>query len=134
MKYFTMFELEYSPTAVMKGIKNEPTVLVEENLRALVEKVLDPLRAALGMPITVNSGYRNAELNRAVGGVWNSQHMKGQAADVTTGNIFDNRRLFIWAQEMGLPFDQLIIYENDKFVHISHVEGVNRNKVIDKNA
>ena len=134
MKYFTMFELEYSTTAVSKGIKNEPTVLVEENLRALVEKVLDPLRAALGMPITVNSGYRNAELNRAVGGMWNSQHMKGQAADVTTGNCFDNRRLFIWAQEMSLPFDQLIIYENDAFVHISHVEGVNRNEVIDKNA
>ena len=53
-----------------------------ENIEALVENVLDPLRERYGKPIVVNSGYRCAKHNKEVGGVANSQHVKGEAADI----------------------------------------------------
>ncbi len=80
-KYFTLAEMCASETAKAKGIKNQPTVTEVVNLCLLCTKVLDPLRKAMG-PITISSGYRCAALNKAVGGVSNSQHMKGQAADI----------------------------------------------------
>lgn len=54
----------------------------QENIRALVENVLDPARQQLGGPVTVNSGYRCAKHNRDVGGVSASQHLRGEAADI----------------------------------------------------
>jgi hypothetical protein len=53
-----------------------------ENIEALVENVLDPLRERYGKPIIVNSGYRCAKHNREVGGASGSQHMRGEAADI----------------------------------------------------
>ena len=53
-----------------------------ENIRALVEEVLDPVREVFGGPIVVNSGYRCERHNRDVGGVRNSQHLRGEAADI----------------------------------------------------
>ena len=55
---------------------------VPENVKALVENVLDPLREKYGKPIKVNSGYRCPKHNLAVGGATQSQHMKGEAADI----------------------------------------------------
>ena len=77
-------------------------------LKALVEKILDPLREAWGRPIFVNSGYRSPALNKAVGGVATSHHLRGMAADITTGNATDNRRLYQLAQKLNLPYTQLI--------------------------
>ena len=54
-----------------------------ENIKALVANVLDPAREKLGKPITVNSGYRCRHHNEAVGGAVKSQHMAGEAADIT---------------------------------------------------
>ena len=82
MKYFTLKELTRSTTATAKGIDNTPTPEVEKNLTLLVENVLDPLREIYGKPITVNSGYRCPELNKAVGGSKTSDHVKGFAADI----------------------------------------------------
>ena len=56
--------------------------LARANIEALVTEVLDPVRERLGRPIVVNSGYRCPKHNKEVGGVSNSQHMKGEAADV----------------------------------------------------
>ena len=82
MKYFTISELLKSDTATKHGIWNGATKEAEENLRSLVENVLDPLREAYGKPIRVTSGYRCPKLNRLVGGSPNSQHMRGEAADI----------------------------------------------------
>jgi len=79
MQYFTLEELTKSATARRKGIPNLPNGEQKENLVALVENVLDPLRKLWGAPIIVTSGFRCARLNRIVGGVAGSQHMKGQA-------------------------------------------------------
>ena len=107
-KYFTLAELTRSSTAQAMGVDNTPTPGAVENLNRLMEQTLDPLREAWGKPIYVNSGYRSAAVNKAVGGVATSHHLKGMAADITTGNSVDNRRLYQLAQDLMLPFTQLI--------------------------
>ena len=93
MKYFTIEELTRSTTARQRGIDNTPSQQVIDNLTALVNNVLDPLRQAWGKPIHVNSGYRCPALNKAVGGVPHSQHMLGEAADITAGSRDANCQL-----------------------------------------
>ena len=105
----------------------------EENLRALVEQVLDPAREKLGKPITVNSGFRCTKHNAAVGGVANSQHLRGEAADVCCE---DNERLAEIIEENG-RFDQLIRYKRPngsiRFVHVSWKRnGMNRKMKLNK--
>lgn len=122
MKYFTIEELCRSTTANRLDIDNTPDKEVVENLTALVDNILDPLRERFGHPTMVTSGYRCKILNRAVGGADSSQHTKGQAADISAVNTADNARLYdIILNE--LPFDQLIWEKgNDRFpawVHVS---------------
>ncbi len=119
MKHFTIAELSASATARRLGIDNTPPAAVVANLNKLVDHVLDPLREAWGGPITVNSGYRCPELNRAVGGVANSQHLTGLAADITVGSPAENRRLWRLATGRKLPFDQLIDERDMAWIHIS---------------
>ena len=122
MKYFTIKELTKSSTAEAKGIDNTPTQEVERNLTALVDNVLDPLRAIYGKPITVNSGYRCPELNKAVGGSATSDHVKGFAADITCSNKKENAILFDIIKN-NLIFDQLIWEKGNNeypdWVHVS---------------
>lgn len=81
--------------------------------------VLDPAREKLGMPIRMNSGYRCIKHNVEVGGVERSQHLRGEAADITCA---DNARLALILEELG-NYDQLIRYENAdgsiRFIHVS---------------
>lgn len=125
MKYFTISELCKSNTATSRGIDNTPTQSIVSNLTNLVTKILDPLREQYGKPITVNSGYRSPRLNEAVGGSSTSQHVYGQAADITGGSVTENKKLFNLIVSMGLPFDQLINENNYKWVHVSY-SGKNR--------
>lgn len=120
MKYFTIEELCRSDTAQRLGLPNRPTAKATENLTALVDHVLDPLREEWGRPIIVNSGYRCKALNKAVGGVANSQHLLGEAADITAGSRQFNRLLFQLIQDLGLPFDQLIDESGMSWIHVSY--------------
>ena len=136
-KNFTLEELRDSATAKKLGIVNAPGVDEVCNLCALVHHVLQPLRDAMGEPIKIGSGYRCPQLNRAVGGVGNSQHLTGQAADLCIdGDIQKGRKWFNYIKN-HLPFDQLIWEHNSKgtyWVHVSFVYpdfGKNRHKVID---
>lgn len=119
MKYFSIVELCRSRVAERKKIKNEPTKEIEKNLEALVENVLDPLREAWGRPIHVNSGYRCAELNKAVGGSPTSHHLWGMAADITAGDTIANIKLFNLVLKLGLPFTQLIDEQHYTWLHVS---------------
>lgn len=119
MKYFSFQEFEWSETAYRHGIDNTLPDKLKGNVAALVDKVLDPLREAWGKPITVTSGYRCAALNKAVGGSATSHHCKGMAADISTGNKVENRRLFQLIIDLGLPFTQLIDEKNFSWVHVS---------------
>jgi hypothetical protein len=107
------------------------------NLVYLAAYVLEPLRVAMDEPIKIGSGFRCQALNKAVGGVYNSQHLKGQAADLCIdGDIQKGRKWFEYIKK-NLPFDQLIWEHNSKgtyWVHVSFVFpdfGKNRRQVID---
>lgn len=129
MKHFTLNELTRSATAAKQGIDNTPDATVVRNLTSLVDNVLDPLRERFGKAIFVNCGYRCATLNAAVGGAKNSQHLYGEAADITAKNQADNAELFRIIKDT-LPFDQLIWEKgNDRFpawVHVSYVREQRR--------
>ena len=135
--HFTIEELYASETAKRLGIDNKPSVQKMINLVYLAANVLEPLRVAMGEPVKINSGYRCEKLNKAVGGVYNSQHLKGQAADICIdGDMTKGRRWFNYIRD-HLPFDQLI-WEHDKsgtyWIHVSFVYpdfGKNRRQVID---
>ena len=120
MKYFTIEELTRSTTARLRGINNTPSQQVIDNLTALVDNVLDPLRQAWGKPIKVNSGYRCRALNKAVGGVPASQHLLGQAADITGGSQEANRELYSLLKRLNLPVDQAINEYDFRWLHISY--------------
>ena len=131
MKHFTIEELSRSDKAKRMGMSNVPPKEQEENLVALVDSVLDPLREAYGNPIYVNSGYRSPGLNELIKGTKNSQHTKGEAADITTGSTTDNEKLFNMIIELQLPFDQLINENNFSWLHVSHKsKGRNRKQIL----
>ena len=132
MKYFSIQELTKSATAARKGIDNSPSTQVVQNLTALIEMVLDPLREAYGKPIIVTSGYRCEKLNKAVGGAANSQHVKGEAADIrcVSDSRAENKRLFDLIVASGLPFDQLIDEYGYDWVHVSFRDGANRRQIL----
>ena len=130
-KNFTLEELTKSATAVKHGISNAPTEAVKKNLTALCEKVLQPLRDAWGKPLIVNCGYRSPAVNAALTADYkkqgkniyvapNSQHCVGEAADITTGNKADNKKLFDLCIKLKLPYDQIIDEYGYKWIHISY--------------
>ena len=129
MKYFTIDELSRSDTARRMGINNTPTDDIIDSLSDLVENVLDPAREKLGEPITINSGYRCFKLNKAVGGVPTSQHTTGEAADLTTGDREENRRLFEIIRD-NLQFDQLINEHDYDWIHVSYRNIGNRMQIL----
>lgn len=129
MKYFTLKELTKSSTAERLKIDNTPSAAVVKNLTALVDKVLDPLRELYGKPIYISSGYRCPRLNKAVGGVANSQHLTGQAVDINQGSFEENRRVFTYIEEY-CDFDQLLWENGGQWVHVSlRADGKNRRQV-----
>lgn len=131
MNFFSISELIKSDTAIAKKIWNGATVDQEENLRALVEEILDPLRLFYGKPIKISSGFRNASVNKAVGGVSNSQHLRGEAADIDTGSRLENQHLARLIVQLKLPFDQLIDEANYAWVHVSYKkDGGNRGQIL----
>lgn len=103
IKYFTLAELLNSSTAKRLNIDNTPTFDVVDNLNRLAS-YLDDIRTKYGKPITVTSGFRSIALNKAVGGVANSQHTKGLAADLV---CTDMEKLVSIIRETG-EYDQLI--------------------------
>lgn len=93
-EHFVLSEFTKSNTARRLNIANIPSNEVIENLRYGCAHILEPLRAKVGIPIKINSGYRCEHLNRAVGGVQNSYHLKGCAADIHLDNNNDAEILF----------------------------------------
>lgn len=129
MRFFTFAELCKSDTATKHGIANVPSLQERENLMALVENVLDPLRESLGRPIIVTSGYRSAALNKVTRGAANSQHTRGEAVDIVVSGL---RPLQICQTVLAneIPFDQMID-EFSRWVHISfRSDGKNRGQYL----
>jgi zinc D-Ala-D-Ala carboxypeptidase len=97
---------------------------VRANLSTLARMLLEPLRAMLGVPIRVTSGYRPPDRNAAVGGSETSQHMDGTAADISPVglSLAEVARRIDAAERAGVmpPYGQLIYYPyTTGHVHIS---------------
>ena len=133
VSYFTIPELTSSATAQREGIDNCPPKCAYHLLHVLVDQLLDPIREAWGEPIVVSSGYRCKELNALVGGVKNSHHMLGCAADLIAGNKADHRRLFKLIQQMQqegkIRFTQLI-WGGAKGAPLATTEGLSSQRSV----
>lgn len=93
-EFFTLEEFTRSSTAKRLKIDNTPSDEVIRNIEYGVQMVLDPLRRMLQTHITITSGYRCSALNKAVGGVSNSWHTKGNAADIRVKNEEEAKAIF----------------------------------------
>jgi hypothetical protein len=122
-KNFSLQELTDSSTAIKLGIDNNPTPEQLQCLQDLVDCVLQPVRNQFGT-VTITSGLRVPELNKAVGGSTTSDHCKGQAADFEVAGI-DNKVVAMWIAD-NLNYDQLILeyYDdgvtNSGWIHCSY--------------
>ena len=132
IKYFTLSEFINSTTAKRLGIDNTPTFEVVDNLNKLAD-YLDVIREKVGKPILISSGFRCPVLNKAVGGVSNSQHLKGLAADLICADMESLEKVL---RETG-GFDQLIKehrkgFPNSFWFHVSVCarNGKPRNQII----
>jgi hypothetical protein len=106
-KNFSLAEFTKSQAGDRLGIDNTPSGKHLENLKHLVTNIIQPLREKLNRPITINSGYRGPELNKAVGGVATSQHCLGEAADLECPGM-SNPDLAKFIKD-HFEFDQLIL-------------------------
>lgn len=114
---FYLEEFQRSQTAARMG---RPIFIPPEfqpNVQRLVDDVMQPVRAFIGKPIQILSGYRPPWLNAAVGGARNSQHLTANACDfVVSGlSVADVCRAVV---NSGVPFDQLI-HEFGEWCHVS---------------
>lgn len=125
---FTFEELTYSRIAIEHGLENVPAPLAFQSLKNLATYLLQPLRDRYGSAIAITSGYRNETVNLLAGGVKNSQHTKGEAADCYIAE--GPEKLLEILKASGLDFDQAILYRRKKFLHLSYRERFNRRQVL----
>lgn len=131
MKYFILAEFLYSDTANKHQVANIPCdeelLAVLNNINALVDNVLDPLRAMIAHPIIITSGYRCQRVNELVGGSKTSQHLLGKAADFHVQGYTPQQMDMIYrTMQMYYDFDQLIFYPSKNIIHVSWNGDKNR--------
>jgi zinc D-Ala-D-Ala carboxypeptidase len=133
-EHLDLFSMCQSETAEQLGIHNvpnDPTVI--ENLKLLCLNVLNPAIVHFDLPLCVTSGYRCPELNSEVGGLVDSQHLFGQAADILMGGL-RNDELAKWIIG-NTDFDEVILEKFDPnsgeygWVHVSYSKDNNRKRV-----
>lgn len=119
-EHFTWGEM----TATRQPIANIPGEAEQAAIVALCAAILDPLRRALGKPIRISSGYRSPAVNAAVNGSKTSQHMRGEAADLSVDGLTPEQ-IVTAIISAGLPFDQAIVERvgGSAWVHVSHALG-----------
>ena len=131
-KNFSLEEMCRSNTASVRGLPNVPNAEQVKNLQQLCENVLQPLRNHLGKPVVINSGFRSQAVNMAVGGAKNSQHTKGEAADIKCKDYPYAKEIYTWIMD-NLKFDQVILERKGKavWVHVSfRTNGKNRQQAL----
>jgi zinc D-Ala-D-Ala carboxypeptidase len=121
--HFTLEELSDSDYAMRHGINNSPPSVLTSNLMMLAAG-LERVRAVLGVPMYVKSGYRSPALNRAIRGAQDSQHMRGLAADFVAPEYGSPRQICesIAERDDFVRFDQLI-QEGGAWVHVSFTDA-----------
>jgi len=131
-KNFALSEITHSNTAKRLGIENEPTEEHLQNMQTLINLLIQPMRDSLG-PIRISSGYRNPEINLAIGGSSSSQHCKGEALDIQFWQMgkMMNELIYEWVLDSGLEFDQMINEFDFAWIHISLKAKDNRKQVLE---
>ena len=124
-KHISYKEGIHSNTALRRNIDNTPNDEQLENMELIAEKIFEPLRVYVNGPIKINSFFRSAKLNTAIGGSKTSQHCKGQAMDIDdTFGKATNAEMYHFIKE-HLDFDQMIWEfgddDNPNWVHVSYV-------------
>jgi zinc D-Ala-D-Ala carboxypeptidase len=123
-------EAAQSPTALRYNINNTPDEATLKRMTTVANKCFEPLREWYGKPIKINSFYRCPELNTKVGGSKTSEHVLGQAIDIDTDSVEENKKLFDWCKK-NLQFNQLIWEYNGAWIHISYKESGNKNQILE---
>lgn len=119
-EHFKLEEFTRSETAARKGLDNTPNKTQIAALKQLCKKVLEPYRDLVEKPVIISSGYRCPELNKLVGGAKNSQHMKGEAADLHMNSYKDAKRCAVWLLN-NTDFDQILIETSNHRTYWVHV-------------
>lgn len=127
--YFGDKEFTQSSVAKRYGLVNEPDEAQWYRLHQLRDNILNPARERLGYPIYITSGFRTNYLNQLVGGASNSQHITGEAVDITTRDRDMNRTLFAILTELN-NFDQLIWEKGGEWIHVSFRENGGRGQML----
>jgi hypothetical protein len=130
----SLAEVTRSETAKRRGISNMPTAEHIENFKKLAANIFQPIREHFGKPIIISSGYRSAELNKAIGGSLSSQHSSGEAIDIDMdGTDITNAQIFNYIKD-NLNFDQMIwefgTDTNPDWVHVSFAANRSQRKQI----
>jgi hypothetical protein len=130
----SLAEVTRSETAKRRGISNMPTAEHIENFKKLAANIFQPIREHFGKPILISSGYRSAELNKAIGGSLSSQHCSGEAIDIDMdGTDITNAQIFNYIKD-NLNFDQMIwefgTDANPDWVHVSFAANRSQRKQI----
>ena len=109
--HFSLEELVHTDT----GLPNSPSAEQGADLVRLCDTILEPMRIITGA-LHINSGFRSLAVNNAIGGVHNSQHMQGQAADVRPLEVSQGFA-FLAVKDSSIPYDQII--SEPSWIHIS---------------
>ena len=125
---FSISELIYSEKAIQHNINNMPDIKALDCMLDLIFYCLQPIREYIKKPMIITSGFRNAQINKLVGGKTNSQHLKGQAADFIITGMPVNQ-VIEKIKASGIEFDQLL-NEYNQWAHISYNKGKNRKQVL----
>ena len=130
---FSLTEFTDSQTAARLGIDNDPPIELIPVLKATARCMEDVRDLLGGKPVLVSSAYRSPELNAAIGGSKNSQHMSGEAVDFTCPKFGTPEQIVKAIKDSPLLFDQCIL-EFYRWVHISFSDRNRRQTlIIDKN-
>lgn len=118
--FFSLEEFTHSSTAKRLKIDNTPSDEVVRNIQYGVQMVLDPLRRIIRSPIIITSGFRCSALNKAVGGVTNSWHTKGNAADIRISDEEEAETIFQALKT--LPSVDTVLFEHSDTAIWMHVQ------------
>ena len=117
-EHFTLAELTNSDYAIRHGLSNTPTDAATLTNIATLANGLERVRAVLGRPIHISSGYRGPAVNSAVGGSKTSAHLRGLAADIVVPGVSSlNVARLLQANRRAIAYDQLIF--EGTWVHIA---------------
>lgn len=116
------FKLSEMTKTSFKNVDNSiPNDKVYNNLVFGCRYVLQPVRDAVHMPIIVTSGYRCQRLNSLVGGVKNSAHMEGRAADIRIKHLTPKTRLKLYELLRANKYTTQVLWEKNKVTQWLHV-------------